>query len=80
MKKPLTTGLMIAGFVALVSAGLYVTPAFAHHSFAMYDQTKVCSVNRRSPPIRRSGQPCRDPLLFDRARRQTRQGKDGKNA
>lgn len=37
-------GLMIAGLLALVSAGLYVTPAFAHHSFAMYDQTKTITL------------------------------------
>ncbi len=37
-------GLMIAGFLALVSAGLYVRPAFAHHSFAMYDQTKTITL------------------------------------
>src|SRR2546428_13193215 len=32
---------MIAGLCALVSLGLYVTPALSHHSFAMYDQTKT---------------------------------------
>jgi hypothetical protein len=30
---------MLAGLSAIVSAGLCVTPALAHHSFAMYDQT-----------------------------------------
>ena len=32
---------MIAGLLAAVSAGFCVTPALAHHSFAMYDQTKT---------------------------------------
>jgi hypothetical protein len=32
---------MMAGLAALVSAGMSVTPALAHHSFAMYDQTKT---------------------------------------
>jgi hypothetical protein len=41
MKLPLTKGWMIAGLVAFVSLGLCVTPALAHHSFAMYDQTKT---------------------------------------
>jgi hypothetical protein len=29
------------GLIALASLGLWVTPALAHHSFAMYDQTKT---------------------------------------
>src|ERR1700691_5620303 len=43
MKKHLTRGRMIAGLIALVSVPLsfFVTPALAHHSFAMYDQTKT---------------------------------------
>jgi Family of unknown function (DUF6152) len=41
MKKPLTISWAVAVTLALVSIGLYVKPAFAHHSFAMYDQTKV---------------------------------------
>ena len=41
MKKLPTSGWMMAGLIALVSAGLCVTPAMAHHSFAMYDQTKT---------------------------------------
>jgi hypothetical protein len=41
MKLPLTKGWMIAGLLAFVSLGLCVTPALAHHSFAMYDQTKT---------------------------------------
>src|SRR6202140_328612 len=32
---------MIGGLFALLSLGLYATPAFSHHSFAMYDETKV---------------------------------------
>ena len=31
----------IAALFAFLSAGVYVTPSFAHHSFAMYDQTKT---------------------------------------
>src|ERR1700680_1277584 len=41
MKKQPTRGWMIAGLLALVSLGLYVAPALAHHSFAMYDQTRT---------------------------------------
>ena len=41
MKKQFTRGLAIAGSLAFVSAGLYVTPVLAHHSFAMYDQTRT---------------------------------------
>ncbi len=41
MKRPLTTSCVIAVCLALVSLGIGVTPALAHHSFAMYDQTKV---------------------------------------
>jgi len=41
MKKQPTRGWIIAGLLALVSMGLYVTPALSHHSFAMYDQTKT---------------------------------------
>ena len=36
-----TRGSLLAGLLALISMGLYLTPAFAHHSFAMYDQTKT---------------------------------------
>jgi Family of unknown function (DUF6152) len=32
---------MIAGLLLCVSLGLYVTPASSHHSFAMYDDSKV---------------------------------------
>jgi len=31
----------MAGLLAFLSLGLYVTPALSHHSFAMYDQTKT---------------------------------------
>jgi hypothetical protein len=41
MKKLSIKGLMIAGLIAFISLGLYVMPASSHHSFAMYDQTKV---------------------------------------
>src|SRR5260370_29965123 len=41
MKKRLTKGWMIAGVLASGALGLGVTPVLAHHSFAMYDQTKT---------------------------------------
>ncbi len=41
MKKRLTKSRMIAGLLAIAFLGLYVIPASSHHSFAMYDQTKV---------------------------------------
>jgi len=44
MKPQLTRGWMLAGLIALVSLGLSVTPALAHHSFAMYDQTKTITL------------------------------------
>src|SRR5580700_9586161 len=44
MKKQLTKGWMIAGSLALVSLGFCVTPVLAHHSFAMYDQTKTITL------------------------------------
>src|ERR1700752_2227532 len=44
MKKPSTKGLIVAGLVALISLSLYVSPALAHHSFAMYDQTKTITL------------------------------------
>ena len=40
MKKP-ASGWVIAGLIAFVSLGLRVTPAMPHHSFAMYDETKI---------------------------------------
>jgi hypothetical protein len=39
MKKQLTRGWTIVGLLAFVT--LCVMPALAHHSFAMYDQTKT---------------------------------------
>jgi hypothetical protein len=44
MKMLPTKGLIFAGVLAFVSVGLYVTPALAHHSFAMYDQTKTITL------------------------------------
>jgi hypothetical protein len=41
MRTQLSKGWTIAGLLALISLGLCVTPALAHHSFAMYDQTKT---------------------------------------
>jgi hypothetical protein len=41
VKKEATRGWMMAGLAATIAAGLCVTPALAHHSFAMYDQTKT---------------------------------------
>ena len=31
----------VAALVAVMSLGLFITPAMSHHSFAMYDQTKT---------------------------------------
>ena len=44
MKKPSTRGWMIAGLLVVASLAFGVTPAFSHHSFAMYDQTKVVAL------------------------------------
>jgi hypothetical protein len=49
MRKKTAGKGMLAGFLAAASLGLaslvlYVTPAAAHHSFAMYDQTKVVAL------------------------------------
>jgi hypothetical protein len=41
MNKRSTRIRMILGLIAFVFLGLYVMPASSHHSFAMYDQTKV---------------------------------------
>jgi hypothetical protein len=41
MNKRLTRSRMIAVLLAFIFLGLYVMPASSHHSFAMYDQTKV---------------------------------------
>jgi len=34
----------IVGALALVSFGVFITPASGHHSFAMYDQTKTVTL------------------------------------
>jgi hypothetical protein len=44
MKKLPIGAWTVAGLVAFASLGLYVTPAMAHHSFAMYDQTKTLTL------------------------------------
>lgn len=41
MKKQSTKTWLVAGLLAFASFGLLATPAFSHHSFAMYDQTKT---------------------------------------
>ena len=41
MKKLPIKVLMSAGLLAIISLGLHVAPVSSHHSFAMYDQTKV---------------------------------------
>ena len=44
MKKQSTRTWIVAGVLAFVSLSLYVSPALAHHSFAMYDQTKTVTL------------------------------------
>jgi hypothetical protein len=41
MKKPRPKSLVIAVGLAFLAVGIYVRQVSAHHSFAMYDQTKV---------------------------------------
>jgi hypothetical protein len=41
MKKLSLRSVVIGACLALISVGVYVRVASAHHSFAMYDQTKV---------------------------------------
>ena len=41
MRKRPAKGFIVAGLLAFISVGLCVTPVLAHHSFAMYDQTKT---------------------------------------
>jgi len=41
MNIKLSKGWTVAVIIAAASLGLCVTPALAHHSFAMYDQTKT---------------------------------------
>jgi hypothetical protein len=42
--KPSTGKWIISGLLAFGCVGLNVTPAFSHHSFAMYDETKVLTL------------------------------------
>lgn len=44
MKTQLVRGSLIVGLPAFVALAVYVTPALAHHSFAMYDQTKTVTL------------------------------------
>ena len=44
MKTNLTGSLAAAGFLAVGFLGVLITPASAHHSFAMYDQTKTVTL------------------------------------
>jgi len=44
MKRQLSKGWMIAGLFAFLSLSICVTPALAHHSFAMYDQNKTVTL------------------------------------
>jgi hypothetical protein len=44
MKTPLTRNGIVAALLALTCLTLNVTPAFSHHSFAMYDETKVVTL------------------------------------
>ena len=41
MKKPTLITWSTVGLAGVVLMGVMVTPAFSHHSFAMYDQTKT---------------------------------------
>ena len=42
--KNLSKASVIALVCGVLSLGLYITPTLAHHSFAMYDQTKVITL------------------------------------
>ena len=44
MKRGIHTGLAMAAGLAMVSFNALVTPVMAHHSFAMYDQTKTVTL------------------------------------
>src|SRR5882672_11937358 len=44
MKKQARRAWVIATLCAFVSLAMFVTPALSHHSFAMYDQTKVLTL------------------------------------
>jgi len=39
--KKVTTKISVAGVVSILSLAVLAEPALSHHSFAMYDQTKV---------------------------------------
>ena len=41
MRTPTGRRSAVAALVAVMSLGLFITPAMSHHSFAMYDQTKT---------------------------------------
>ncbi len=41
MKNTVKRAATVAGLFAFAALGIWVTPALAHHSFAMYDQTKT---------------------------------------
>lgn len=41
MKNTVKRAATVAGLFAFAALGICVTPALAHHSFAMYDQTKT---------------------------------------
>jgi Family of unknown function (DUF6152) len=42
--KPVNRTFAIAGVSAAICLGLFITPAMAHHSFAMYDQSKTVTL------------------------------------
>jgi hypothetical protein len=44
VKNTRTKGWTIAGAIASLTLGLCATPVSAHHSFAMYDQTKMLTL------------------------------------
>jgi hypothetical protein len=44
VKREPTRAWMIAILFAFIVMSLHVTPAFSHHSFAMYDQTKTITL------------------------------------
>jgi hypothetical protein len=44
MTRQLSAGFMAYGLAALLSLSICITPALAHHSFAMYDQTKTVTM------------------------------------
>ena len=48
----------IAALTALVAGAMFVAPAIAHHSFAMYDQTQDRDMDWHRHAVCRSGQSC----------------------